>query len=369
MAYQIKSSTFINDSRDLLSTKLNLTPTTASALGSGSEGEIAYVSDANGGKGEVQVRTSAGWKSAFGFPGDGFGSGGTFEETNGGYRYHVFGEGTGTFNWTGGECEILLIGGGGGGGAGRTCGGGGAGGLSVITAYLPAGTHTVSVGSGSAGAAYYPGPYGNAVPNSNGGNTWIMQNSGVYHVKGGGGGWPAKTGGSGAGGNSQASMGGGGSSGPGYVNPGGSGAGGSFPTNPNVAPWLTGSGGGGSESSGQSSPKSSASNGVGGTGHYWNELHTLNPGGPGNAWYYSPTWSPVAPTNNNTYGVCGGGTGGYGNGATPIQPGSGRKGGGGGINQAGLSNGAGGGGGYWNHDANYAGQAGAKGLCIVRYAI
>lgn len=63
------------------------------------------------------------------------------------------------YRWTGsgsvtigtaGICEILVIGGGGGG----SHGGGGAGGyLTTATAYLPAGTHTVTVGAGGAGAA------------------------------------------------------------------------------------------------------------------------------------------------------------------------------------------------------------------------
>jgi hypothetical protein len=366
MSIKISGTTVIDNNRKANIDMLRLSGKTLSTLG-GTVGQLVYVTDANGGQGTVMIRNATEWVPAFGYSGTPIGDGG-IEYVSNGFKYHAFGVGTNTFKWTGGNIEILLIGGGGGGGAGRTSGGGGAGGLSVISAYLPGSTHTVSVGAGSAGAAPYPGPYGNAVANSNGGNTWIFQESGNTYVRGGGGGWPAKTGGSGAGGNSQASAGGGGSSGPGYVNPGGTGTGPPFPSNPNVAAYLTGAGGGGSAAKGTDSPRANTVAGRGGNGHSWPSLASLNPAGSPVAWVYSPSTAPVAPPSSSALGVCGGGTGGfmpgYGSpgGSTPV-------GGGGAVNQAGRSNGAGGGGGSWAHSANYAGQKGGNGLCIVRYPI
>ena len=77
--------------------------------------------------------------------------------------YSFTGDGTITVD-VAGIAEILVIGGGGGGGnwnSNRGAGGGGAGGyLSLSSAFLPAGTHTVVVGAGGAG--------GNAATNHQG---------------------------------------------------------------------------------------------------------------------------------------------------------------------------------------------------------
>lgn len=62
--------------------------------------------------------------------------------------------GTGSITTTAGSVELLVVGGGGGGGKAAYNGGGGGGDvISVSTFYLPAGTHTVTVGGGGAQTA------------------------------------------------------------------------------------------------------------------------------------------------------------------------------------------------------------------------
>lgn len=81
-----------------------------------------------------------------------------------------------------GTFDLLLVGGGGAGGIGGA--GGGAGGcLYIEGAYLPAGTHTVTVGAGGTG---YTSPQNSvAITGNNGETSWI---GGLYFAPGGGGG-------------------------------------------------------------------------------------------------------------------------------------------------------------------------------------
>lgn len=375
MSLQINGITVGNDSREATFTKCQLTVYSSlsslnSSLPAGTMlGALAYVADANGGEGGLYYWDGNSWEPAGG-GGTSFGSGGIRTESDG-YTFHVFGEGSDTFSWTGGAVEVLMVGGGGGGGAGRSGGGGGAGGLAVRTINLSPGNHTVVVGSGGTGEGSYSGPIGSRPNNgTNGGDTYISTNSGEYKVYGGGRG-SYSPGGSGGGGDSQANLGAGsarpsGSNSYGY--PGGS-APGNFPTAPNVAAYIHGAGGGGSSEKGQDSPRASTTNGRGGQGHAWTVMSSLNPSGSGVAWTYNPLWAPAMPSPSVTNGICGGGGGGR----TPLSPQTnniGQGGGGNATNGYGIpatSTGAGGGGGGWQYENNYYGGNGMKGVLIVRY--
>lgn len=332
------------------------------------EGSLVYVWDANDGNGGLYYWTGSAWEPAPGASPSAFGSGGIKTESAG-FTYHVFGEGTSSFAWTGGEIEVLMAAGGGGGGAGRSGGGGGAGGFAIRNLYLAAGSHTVVVGAGGNGESFYSGPVGSRPNNAtNGGNTYISVESGDYYVKGGGKGSVA-SGGSGGGGDSQQGTSGGGTGGPGLKNPGGSG-GGSFPGASNLSAYIHGAGGGGSSTKGGDAPRSGVTNGAGGQGHLWPQFAPLNPSGSPTAWMaYTPAWAPAAPSNISFYGLCGGGGGGRSPASpqtnTPTTGGGGNGTNGNGI--AALCNGAGGGGGGWNGLSNYPGGPGVKGLLIVRY--
>jgi len=375
MSLQVNGVVVGNDSREAIFAKVQLTVYSSlsslqSSLPSGTMlGALAYVADANGGEGGLYYWGGSSWEPA-GSGGTTFGSGGIKTESSG-YTFHVFGEGTDTFSWTGGPIEVLMVGGGGGGGAGRSGGGGGAGGLAVRTINLSPGNHTVVVGSGGIGETLYNGPIGSR-PNNNtsGGDTYISTNSGEYKVNGGGRGSYA-SGGSGGGGDSQANTGAGSAqpSGPNsYGYPGGS-APGSFPSAPNLSAYLHGAGGGGSSEKGQDSPRGSVTNGRGGQGHAWTSMSALNPSGSGAAWTWQPTWAPAMPSPSVSNGICGGGAGGR----CPSSPQTNNIGNGGGGNAtngyglAATSIGGGGGGGGWNFDTNYTGGNGMKGILIARY--
>lgn len=125
-------------------------------------------------------------------------SGGNYEGTRNGYRYHIFTtDGTLTVSNNDINCEFILIGGGGGGGgaSGQNGGGGGAGGFINTTTVLTPGSYSVVVGDGGA----YPGNNANLA----GGNGEDSTFAG-YTAKGGGGGGAqdvsnAQSGGSGGG--------------------------------------------------------------------------------------------------------------------------------------------------------------------------
>ena len=155
------------------------------------------------------------------------------------------------YKWTGsgsvtigtaGLCEILVVGGGAGGGTGG--GGGGGGHLTTTTAYLPAGTHTVTVGAGGTGGS--------------GGAAGVQGNTsalGPYYATGGG----NQNSGTNTAGLAGGSGGGGRGSGAGGSGVTGLGsAGGTGGTDP------TGGGGGGSAAVGSNG--SGATGGAGGTG-------------------------------------------------------------------------------------------------------
>lgn len=96
--------------------------------------------------------------------------------------YKWTGDGTVVIGGQGGVCDILLVGGGGSGGfqttTGHPGGGGGGGVVALTSAFLPAGTHTVTLGLG--GAA-------NTV-NGTAGNIGTASRLGPYYAYGGGGG-------------------------------------------------------------------------------------------------------------------------------------------------------------------------------------
>ena len=165
--------------------------------------------------------------------------------TVGGKTCYVFtGSGSITIGGSGGLLDMLMLGGGGGGanatlnnGNGR--GGGGAGGYNSVTnIYLPAGTHTVTVGAGGTGS-------------TRGGDTVLQGYVAVGGGLGGGDSIPATTGGSGGGGGTNNQSGAAGLSGQGF-------AGGTTTTN------QAGSGGGGASAVGVST--STTVGGAGGAG-------------------------------------------------------------------------------------------------------
>ena len=257
-------------------------------------------------------------------------------------------------------CDILIVGGGGGGGKAHA-GGGGAGSLIYLTNIsLNAGTYTINVGKGGAGATAREGAAGGG-PNNGSDSSIFYNGTNIYLAKGGGGGksatGPGASGGSGGGGNgyfgSGAATGGAalttnipsGS----YGNSGGSGL---WDDGGNLNDWSGGGGGG--------------ANGVGGSAAVNAGILRAGNGGNGSiinitgtGTYYAGGGGGgciVANKNNNT--VAGsGGLGGGGNGGS----------GGSVVNGTNASNntGSGGGGGGRQHNTDIDGNGGAGGSGIV----
>ena len=259
------------------------------------------------------------------------------------YKLHTFtSSGTLTVS-SGGEFEFLIISGGGGGGCG-TAGGGGAGGYRTNvtgqasggggsaegTAQLSAGSHTITIGAGGAGAVT------NSSDATNGGVTSIGT---VVQASGGGAGGegnPSNTrragqpGGSGGGAWEYSGDSGGagsGTSGQGYA--GGSSA-------------LTGGAGGG---------------GAGGTAGAHASNTAGSDGGPG-----------VSSNINGTATSRAGGGGGGLSGQSSASDGGGAGGNGSATGTSGTANTGGGGGGGWAY-ASGNGGSGGSGLVIIRYTV
>ena len=257
-------------------------------------------------------------------------------------------------------CDILIVGGGGGGGKAHG-GGGGAGSLIYLTnVSLNAGTYTVNVGKGGAGATARDGAAGGG-PNNGSDSSIFYNGTNIYLAKGGGGGksaiGPGASGGSGGGGNGTVAGGvatGGAAlttnipSGS-YGNSGGSGR---YEDSGNLNDWSGGGGGG--------------ANGVGGSAAVNAGILRAGNGGDG---------SLINITGTGTYYAAGGGGGCIvGNKNNNTVAGSGGLGGGGNggsggsvVNGTNASNntGSGGGGGGRQHNTDIDGNGGAGGSGII----
>ena len=212
--------------------------------------------------------------------------------TSGIYTIYKFtGSGTITFGKAGLLSDLLCVGGGG----GASTGGGGAGGyLAVPSAYVPAGSNTVTVGAG--GAASGGANYGNQGVASRigpyygvgGGAAGINNSKGFNGGSGGGGAYTSGVGGSadqgsaGGTGNTNAAGGGGGAGAVGSnapsANAGGAGGAGTSNSISGSAVTYAGGGGGGGATSG-----GAGGTGGGGTGDASSGLSagTINTGGGG----------------------------------------------------------------------------------------
>ena len=256
-------------------------------------------------------------------------TGGTIT-TSGSYTIHTF-TSSGTFVVDGGSLtgvDYLVVAGGGGGGSRRAGGGGGGGMVNATNQSIAAGTYTITIGAGGAGATT---DTANGVV---GGNTALGS---IQTCNGGGyGGGQAQTGGSGGsgGGGSDGYAGGSGTSGQGNSGGGSSGSSG-------------GGGGGGKGSAGE----------TGGT-------DGTNQGGDGGG-------GLTLAYSGSSVAYAGGGGGGSRDGQAA---GTGASGGGNGgvdnstVSTAGAANrGGGGGGGGRNGSTPFVGANGGSGVIVIRY--
>ena len=253
---------------------------------------------------------------------------GQYTDTGITYDYYTFtASGTLTVD-TAGFADVLVVGGGGGGGSNSYSGGGGAGGhLEIASAYLPAGTLTVTVGAGGARNA--------GVAPRTGAPGQTSRFSSYYGVGGGPGAGTNETqpaelnrGGSGGGGQTQGGVG----------QPGGTGVGGQ------------------GNNGGTGGTANAAGGGGGGAGAVGQSVTTANGGNGGSGVANAYTGSSVTRAGG------GGGT------SQAGSPGSGGSGGGGaastGTGTSGTANTGGGGG-----AGNSAGGNGGSGVVIVRVKV
>jgi len=281
--------------------------------------------------------------------------GGDSQFTDGNYWYHVFTT-TGSVTALAQSVNVdYLVVAGGGGGSGKwyyTQGGGGAGGLrSTVTATggggsleskltLAAGSHTVTVGAGGAGAT---GPLGGTVAQHTGTQGSNSVFSTITSIGGGGGAGSDGTATSGGSGGGAGDVNGGaGTSGQGYAGGNSNGGGG----------WSVGGGGGGAGA-------------VGGNGT------NPTPGAGGVGVQLTAFATPTSTGANSGYYAGGGGGGSY----DSLSVGAGGSGGGGAGSStstgvAGTANtGGGGGAGSKYFSTYYDGGNGGSGIVIVRYAV
>ena len=236
---------------------------------------------------------------------------GTYTDGGINYKYITYtGTGTVTFD-VAGFADVLAIGGGAGGG--NAYGAGGAGGyLAVTDAYFSAATHTVTIGSGGAGAI----PSGTTFP---AGANGIASSVGSFFAVGGGAGAGNTTGaviagtgfsgGSGGGGGDLAQAGGSGTSGQGFAGgtagtSAGGGGGGASSVGANAVGTTAGAGGAGQSSSITGSAVTRAGGGGGGT-----NLTPVGAGGAGGGGAGSSDNTTATAGTVNT--GSGGGGGGY----------------------------------------------------------
>lgn len=285
-------------------------------------------------------------------------TGGTITQT-GNVRTHLF-TSSATFTTNASiTVRYLCVAGGGGGGTDMGGGGGAGGYLAANTLSMPAGTYTITVGSGGAGA---PPGYSPAVSaGTNGQNSSIVGTGvSVISIGGGGGGSthradshtsrPAGTGGSGGG-----SSGNTGNYAPGTPGQGNHGG-------PSNGQWYSGSGGG-AGAAGVATPGAGGvgiANDILGTSYFW-------AGGGGGGGYTSSGGA--------------GGNGGGGGGAINSPAGgtgynSGSSGGGGGTGTqantpggAGGANTGGGGGGASHYNTSSTGGNGGSGIVVLRFTV
>ena len=281
--------------------------------------------------------------------------GGNLQFTDGNYWYHVFTT-TGSVTALAKSVNVdYLVVAGGGGGSGKwyyTQGGGGAGGLrSTVTATggggsveskltLAAGSHTVTVGAGGAGAT---GPLGGTVAQHTGTQGSNSVFSTITSIGGGGGAGSDGTATSGGSGGGAGDVNGGaGTAGQGYAGGASNGGGG----------WSVGGGGGGAGA-------------VGGNGT------NPTPGAGGIGVQLTAFATPTGTGANSGYYAGGGGGASY----DSLSVGAGGSGGGGAGSStssgvAGTANtGGGGGAGSKYFSTYYDGGNGGSGIVIVRYAV
>lgn len=250
------------------------------------------------------------------------------------YRIHTFIT-SNSFIATGqGAVEYFLVGGGGSGGRSRG-GGGGGGGIATGAIILPAGTYSISIGSGGA----VPG--GNDLPGKNGENTTF---NGIIALGGGGGGQILVDGKSGACGGGAGGSGGGVTT----ASYGGTGTQGYGGGN-RIGAIAIGGGGGGAGGAGGTITSNVLSQGTGGIGvnSNFNGTSTYYAGGGGGGWNGGAIGAP---------GGQGGGGNGGGFAAYPATAGTNGLGGGGG-------------GGGTNSATEYEAGAGGSGIAMIRYKI
>ena len=253
-------------------------------------------------------------------------TGGTIT-TSGAYTIHTF-TSSGTFTVDGGSLtgvDYLVVAGGGGGGSRRAGGGGGGGMVNATNQSISAGTYTITIGAGGAGATT---DTNNGVI---GGNTAF----GSIQTCGGGGygGGEGKAGGGGGsgGGGSDGQGGGAGTSGQGNAGGGSTGS-------------TVGGGGGGKGAAGSQSGNQAGGNGGGGLtlAYSGSSVAYAGGGGGGSRDGYS-----------GGSGASGGGTGGV-DGST--------------VSTAGAANrGGGGGGGGRDGGGPFNGANGGSGVVVIRY--
>ena len=276
-------------------------------------------------------------------------TGGTLYSSDPTYNYRVF-TASSDLVVTGGtlKAEVLLVAGGGGGGRGeRSGGGGGAGGMfELVSHYLPAGTHSITIGSGGAKAA------GDNVSGTNGTNSSI----GSYVAIGGGAGagYPgANTGGSGGGGSPWSTSASGASGTSGQGNSGGDGN--------NASNGYNGGGGGGKGANGGSG--TSPTGGAGSTSTYSGSAITGVGQLSGGSYYFAGGGAGATQLNGSVPSVFAGGVGGGGNGSSASFSVAGTA-----ATNGTANTGGGGGGGGGSSGMSMAAGNGGSGIVVIRYA-
>jgi hypothetical protein len=285
---------------------------------------------------------------------------------NSDYSYIVFPKnGTLILN-TSVVCDILIVGGGGGGGTFGA--GGGAGGILFATNYtIPNGTHTITIGTGGAGA-----PNTSQINGTNGNNSSFAISGGTTFIAVGGGGGGSRNdtiaGYPGRPGNNGGSGGGGGTSD--TVNPTPPNAGGSSTQNSYFG-WISYGNSGGSGINGDAGNNGYGSGGGGGAGGVG--LNGINnKGGNGGVGIDMSAYFGTVVGHNGWFGGGGGGASfsgragyvnGFGNGGNGLFGGGGNAFAG---NALANTGGGGGGGNLLNQAQGYGGNGGS-GVVIIRF--